>query len=152
MNSAIAHVNHTCYLWCTNPGFAGIPAGAIINGIQVDIERKKSAGLGNVKDNVLRLIKAGALVGDDKAVATNYPGSDTVASYGGAADLWGTTWTRADVQGATFGVALSCKAEAGSGTAAIDDILITITYTQGGLFASPFTGGARGMFRGFGRR
>lgn len=154
MNSAIAHVNHTCYLWCLahDGGLNAIPVGATINGIQIDIEKRKTAGLGNAKDNSLRLIKGGALVGDDKASALAYGGSDAVASYGGAADLWGTTWTRAQVVAADFGVGLSCKAEAGTATAGIDDIIVTVTYTLAVLFASPFVGGARGMFRGFGRR
>ena len=131
MNSALPPIGVSYYLFSTDMDSSvdAIPSNATILGIQVDIERKKVAGLGNPKDLVLRLIKAGSMVGDDKASADTYPGADAIKTYGGAADLWGTTWTVAQVQASNFGVALACKSELGTGTAGIDDIIVTITYS-----------------------
>jgi hypothetical protein len=94
----------------------------------VAIERKKSAGLGNVFDNVLRLVKAGSLAGNDKASGSIWPGSDTVANYGGAGDTWGLTLTGADVKASNFGVGFSVRATGGTATAAVDDLPVTIYW------------------------
>jgi hypothetical protein len=60
-----------------------------------------------------------------------WPTSDAVASYGSNIDLWGTTWTGADVNNARFGVALSAKLSLGAlgvFTASVDYVYMTIYY------------------------
>ena len=55
----------------------------------------------------------------------------TAAGYGTTSDLWGTTWTPADINASNFGVALSANSS-GTGatrTASVDYIQITVTYT-----------------------
>ena len=81
-SSAVSH-----YLWATNFGF-GIPAGATINGIQVSVMRESSSSStsNNIQDNVVSLIKGGAVTGSNKATATYWPDSMTAASYGGTGD------------------------------------------------------------------
>src|SRR5512137_757570 len=60
------------YLQGTNYGFA-IPAGQVIAGIQVSISRMSSANFGgnSINDVDLYLLKAGAIVGTNHAVATD---------------------------------------------------------------------------------
>src|SRR5665647_558048 len=91
------------YLRATQYGFA-IPTNASIEGIEVNINRKSDSHNPNVLDNVISLVKAGAIVGDNKALtANNWPTVLTVATYGGPSDLWGTTWTPAEVNAIDFG-------------------------------------------------
>ncbi len=120
------------YLQGTNYGFA-IPTGATINGIQVSIMRETSdVTLGaSIDDNIVRLVKAGTIVGDNKATSADWPTSMTAASYGGPSDLWGTTWTAAEINASNFGVVLSILNEGivTSRTGRVDYMQITVTYT-----------------------
>jgi hypothetical protein len=56
---------------------------------------------------------------------------DTVSTYGAANDLWGTTWTAADINDPSFGVSVSAQHDtSGLATdARIDNITITVSYT-----------------------
>jgi hypothetical protein len=114
-------------------GFA-IPGGSTIDGITVAIERRSTTN-NVIDDNSIRLTKASAAVGDNKATATKWPlNTDSTATYGGVADLWGTTWSVAEVNDSGFGVAiLADNTDAGSTRSAqVDHVTITITYTAGG--------------------
>ena len=120
------------YLSGTNYGFS-IPAGATINGIQVTIARESSSSSSPyIHDTVVSLIKGGTVTGANRAATTtNWPNSMTAASYGSTSDLWGTTWTAADINAANFGVALSANSS-GTGstrTASVDYMQITVSYT-----------------------
>lgn len=122
------------YLKVTNFGFS-IPAGATINGITVEIERnvQNHALADPVQDNRVRLVKAGTIQTTDKASVSNWPASDTYATYGGGADLWSGTWTDSDINDSGFGMAISAKGVSvlnDPPVAQIDHIRITITYTE----------------------
>lgn len=119
--------NTNCLL-ATNFGFA-IPTGATITGILVEIEKGTTSF--NLQDNGLRLLKAGVEVGSDYAqFGTPWALADTYVTYGGCNDLWGTTWTPADINAAGFGLAFSSIDYSCSGTVAsrIDHIRITVCY------------------------
>jgi hypothetical protein len=109
-----------------------------INGITINIERQASAdtSLINVKDLDVFIIKGGSIqTGTNKAdTATNWPTTDTVKTYGGASDLWGLTWTVADINDSGFGVVLACQGNTDgesedTGAPFVDQISVTITYT-----------------------
>jgi hypothetical protein len=120
-------------LEATNFGFA-IPSGATINGIQVNIERKRGAS-GNCRDLDVQLIKGGTSQGDDKAdTVTNWPTTDGTKSYGGASDMWGLSLSDSDVNASNFGVRLKCVNNDASRdcTASVDHIQIVIDYTTSG--------------------
>ena len=123
----------TQYLQATNFGFA-IPANANITGIQVSMNRfgSASAGTNNVQDNIVSLIKGGTITGNDNSLAGNWSATNTfVANYGTTTDLWGTTWTPAQINAANFGVALSVFIRRSSGTvmASVDYVTITVSYS-----------------------
>lgn len=121
--------NISHYLKATNFGFS-IPSGATINGITVEIERK--AGNGNkFRDNAVRIIKGGIISATDRSSGTSYPTSDTYATYGSTADLWGESWTYSDINSSSFGIALSSTryASGGADNVDVDHFRITITYT-----------------------
>lgn len=87
----------TSYLLkATNFGM-GVPAGATINGIKVEIERHYANGA--VADYDVCLTKDGTTrVGDDKSIGQTFNlTTDTTVSFGGSADLWNTTWTADEV-------------------------------------------------------
>ena len=133
-----AAVTPSEYLKVTNFGFA-IPTGATIDGITVAVEHSSSQA-NRVNDHAVRIVKGGTIGSTDKGSATNWPTSDASVNYGGAADLWGESWSYSDINDSGFGAALAA-ASTGSGTrtARIDLITITVAYTEaaGGPDVSP---------------
>lgn len=121
----------THYLWATQFGF-NIPSSAVINGIVASAKRKKSAS-GTVNDYSVRLIKNGAVTGDNKAdTGTNWPTSLTWKDYGSGSDPWNAGLTPGDVNSNNlFGYAFSAKLvmNAIPPQAAVDNMHITVYYT-----------------------
>lgn len=126
------------YLRGTNFNFA-IPSNATIDGIQVSMNRYASAnsGLDYVQDNSVKLVKGGVVTGNEKASAGNWSTTtSTVVNYGGASDLWGTTWTPSEINASNFGVVLSALVSRDNGTvtANVDYVSITVYYTIDATF------------------
>jgi len=96
----------TCYLEATDYGF-NIPAAAIITGIEVQIE-KRTNSVNPVRDSSVQIIQGASLQGvsSEHANVADWPGTDSIFTYGGPGDLWGTTWTVADINANNFGVAI----------------------------------------------
>lgn len=124
------------YLMCTGYNFA-IPAGATINGITVNVERRSNrTSNGGSRDAAMRLVKAGAIGATDRSTATTYTTSDVIEAHGGATDLWGTTWTPADINAVNFGAAFAATKASSAGaahTVSVDHVQITVTFTLTGL-------------------
>lgn len=107
-----------------------IPALAEIIGIEVEIQHADSSP-DKVSDAQVQLLKAGSPVGTDKGTDTFIGGTSfQTRNYGGAADLWGTTWTAAEINASGFGVRLVYEAIAGPTTASVDVAKITVTYSN----------------------
>lgn len=118
-----------------------VPSGATINGITVSIERYNSVVPGDftltINDNAVYLTKDGSnLVGSNKSTGATWQSSDnnTPVNFGGAADLWGTSWTAAEINASTFGVMISPSltfdnSENGA-SVKIDQVTITVDYTE----------------------
>lgn len=123
----LGNVSH--YMFVTDFGFT-LPTTAIICGIEAEIERSATGLFQNVTDNSVRLIKGGAVVGNNQAAAGTWPSSDAYRTYGGAADLWGTTWTYNDINSANFGIAIAATLNgiAVLPSARIDHVRITVHY------------------------
>ncbi|MDP2401590.1 MAG: hypothetical protein Q8M66_06385, partial [Actinomycetota bacterium] len=116
----------TNYLKCTGYGFT-IPASATILGVVVNVERKSSS-TSRTTDGAMRLVKAGVIGTADRATATTYSTTDAVEAHGSSVDLWGTTWTPADINSATFGAAFAAKSTK-TRTISVDHMPISVTYT-----------------------
>ena len=99
----------TDYLKVTNFGFT-IPTSATICGIQVDVEKSAAAllGLGSITDNNARILQ-GNTAGTDVPNAGAWPTTDTYISYGGSNQLWGLSWTAADINSSNFGFLFSAN-------------------------------------------
>lgn len=119
----------TQYLKATNFGFT-IPIHSTIDGILVEVERNATV-LNSVTDSAVRLVlPSGALGSTNRSAGATWPNSDAYASFGSATDLWGETLTPIDINDKNFGVVISGAATLFAGTAQIDHVRITITYTQ----------------------
>ncbi|MES2132532.1 MAG: gliding motility-associated C-terminal domain-containing protein [Bacteroidota bacterium] len=112
-----------------------IPSNAIVKGIQVDIQRL-SGGinlLAKIQDNSVRIMKGGVFVGQDKASNNYWPiFNSAYETYGGPNDMWGTTWTPADINSPGFGAAISAELVGLLmllPNADIDHIRITVNYS-----------------------
>lgn len=117
--------------------FSAIPGGSTINGIVVEVERSCSSTSGNPHDSYLGLVKAatadGDIYGTNKASGTTWPTSDAYATYGSSSDLWGGTWSLADIQNAGFGIDIHVVISGFkvASTVRIDHVRITVYYTGG---------------------
>ena len=101
-------------------GFA-LPANAEVRGIRVVIARNAE---GNVSDGAVRLPK-GVSKANGAWPAGPYSGPFVDAVYGSSTDLWGTTWTAADINASSFGVSLIAN---GPGDGHVDSIAVTVHY------------------------
>lgn len=127
-------------LEATGFGFA-IPTNASIQGIVVEVERSVAAGSGNIRDFSVLIVKNGSATGTNKAdTGTNWPSVDAYKTYGGSADLWGTTWLPADINASNFGIQLRATSTGipvdNFKTARIDHIRITVHYTENATVAA----------------
>jgi hypothetical protein len=138
-------------LVASNFGFTAIPSDATIVGIFAEIERRDQA-IGAASDNRVQLAKGttfASLVGTNKAdTALDWPTAATIKTYGGAADLWGTTWTPAEINTSTFALMLSVQADAANTDIFVDYIRVTVYYTE----AAPGAGGPPPLRRRPGHR
>jgi hypothetical protein len=133
----LAPLGYSDYLNATGFTFS-IPSDASITGIQLSIERYTSGITAPfIRDYEVKLLKNGSLVGDNKALtASDWPTTVGVQSYGSASDLWGETWSPADINASNFGAALMVfNANSNSGrtrTAYVDYMTITVYYLANG--------------------
>ena len=127
------------YLKATNFGFA-IPAGATINGILMEYDRKANvSGGGNfANDYVIKIVKSdgtfsSALGANGISINTLLPSTQAYNSYGGSSNLWAETWTPSDINSSNFGVGITITTNGGNVTVSVDHIRITVYYTVGGI-------------------
>jgi len=132
----ITYTTSTQTLRASGYGFA-IPANATVTGIKAQILSKATGSMNDAGGVFLR--KAGAQVGNNHSNGNLWSAALTNQTYGGSADLWGTSWTPADINNAGFGVGVAVR---GFGptpqTASVDYISLTVFYTLPGVAtASP---------------
>jgi len=114
-----------------------IPEFATIDGIVCSLERKASAA-NVIQDYAVSILKNGSVPAgsDDKKYTLSYwPAFDATINYGSASDLWGTTWTPADINHVNtgFGVRAEYMPGYGSATAYVDYMEMTVYYTLNGI-------------------
>lgn len=124
----------TEYLQATDFGFS-IPSAATICGIEVNIEKSATdllLSFTSVTDNNVFIIKNGTRTGTDMAQNVQWPeDNDATLNYGNNNELWGTTWTPAEINSTNFGIAISASITGIAGllpSARIDHISITVYY------------------------
>ena len=136
------------FLQASDYGF-NIPLDMTIMGIEVSINRNIDFHNANIIDNVVSLLKDGTIIGENKAMTTTWPTTFTLATYGGATDLWGTTWLPADINASGFGLALAAVRDnngTSERTAVVDSIQITVYYENNSTTNVDCGGGASIMY------
>jgi hypothetical protein len=105
-------LKQTEYLQAQGFGFS-IPTAATICGIEVNVVKSAAnvlLNLATVKDYSVRVMKNGIFTPTNLADGiTQWPSSDVNSSYGDANEIWGTTWTPADINSANFGFSISAE-------------------------------------------
>lgn len=82
-----------------------------------------------VVDANVKLVRGGSFVGNDKAdTSTQWAGSPSEVEYGGASDLWGTTFTPAQVNASDFGVGIAATV-GGTAEARVSYIEMEVAYS-----------------------
>jgi hypothetical protein len=117
------------YLKATNFRF-NLPVSATVQGIYVAWERKALSGVG-LADNATRIVKDSVVQTADRSRPDTWPsGAYVRVLYGGATDLWGTTWSVADVNSTGFGAALSVAyvSTAGNDWPEVDSVGTYVCY------------------------
>jgi hypothetical protein len=121
-------------------GFA-IPTGATINGIQTQVVGKASRTSALRLDNFdgcagttpgVQLTKVAATgIGTKKTNSTTWVTTNSTFNFGSTLDLWGTTFSPAEVNASGFGFLLVIdNSDASfSVTASVDYMSVTVTYT-----------------------
>jgi hypothetical protein len=107
-----------------------VPDNATILGLVFDVRREADDGF--AADDAVRILKNGAAIGVDHAQNVAWPLVLTSATYGGAADTWGVSWTAADVRSDGFGISIAPKytgPSSGNDRAHIDSVKATAIYT-----------------------
>lgn len=113
------------YLFCTNFGFS-VPSDATVAGITVEFNGIKS---GTVTDGEVKIVKGGAAGSINKGTNSTWPTGAGFLSYGGVSDLWGETWTPAQINSSDFGAAITAFGVTGGSVASIDSVRVTVYYT-----------------------
>lgn len=140
-STAIYGPGYTDRLTATDFDFA-IPDGATIDGIKVEIECHADYD----SDDYVDTLELYTINGDGISVSnlgdfgTKWPTSDAIKTYGGESELWGESWSPADINATSFGAALSIAShmyDYGS-EAYVDHIRITVYYTEGGATRSQY--------------
>ena len=133
--------------WTNFPFSSGateVPADATINGIEMKIQSKGEDD-NLIYDSRIYLVLDGVEKGDNYAdVSTDWPALSHQPEYGGAADLWNSGLTTANIRDSGFGIQLVAinNHEAANRTATIDYLWLKITYTEaaGATFIPRITG------------
>jgi hypothetical protein len=120
---------NTHYLKATSFGFE-VPPAATITAILIGVERSMT-GEGFVGDEAIRVVKGGEILPLNRAKPGEaWPEIDQFSYYGG--DLWGQSWTPADINASTFGAAIAAETlNVKSITARVDSIKISVYYSEG---------------------
>ena len=131
----------TQYLKVTGFNFS-IPANSIICNVTVHV-RRKAEGLNpgaSIKDDVIRVVKDGSLLGNNVAKQSSWPNNLTTESYSGGTSYWGVSLTPQDVNDPSFGVAISAELNTHVSAfprAEIDHISMVVEYQP--VSTLPFT-------------
>ena len=130
----------THYLVASNFGFA-IDTSATITGIVATVKRIGATynDVSYLYDNAVRVVKAGAIGSTDRSDTNAWTPGVHEHSYGSSTDMWGTTFTPAQVNASNFGFAMSAKWLLVTPTyqfgCYVDYISMTVYYTLPGWTA-----------------
>jgi hypothetical protein len=115
------------YLDATGFSFS-IPDGGVITGIRVEIRQHRDVHGFVVWDDAVSLLKNGVRVGANHAYGDDLTATDSYRYYGERTDLWGVSWTPADINSPNFGAAVAVATHSPPEIAYVDDTRIGVYY------------------------
>ena len=131
--ASVQNKKHSDLLVATNWGFSvgngpnQIPASAVINGFEVEIQMKGSNN--SIRDYIIQLRKNNSTSSNDLSRSNSaWPQTLSYVKFGSSTNMWGLSWTPAEIAASTFGVEIAAQGRTAPGTAMIDHIKITIYY------------------------
>lgn len=150
-NMANAYADDGSYASCLCNGYSNrafysgfdfdLPDGVTITGIKLETEITGAGEGSSGQDQMVYLRTGGVLRGNNKAIpffpeTPTYPFGETVPqTYGGATDLWGTTWSQSQVEDSTFGVDLQYSDFYAMGAILnLDFVRLTVYYAGNSAF------------------
>lgn len=122
-----APIPESAWLRGSNFGLA-IPGGATIDGIEIQVEGAWSfAPAGSI--NRVNIGKDGSTLATEKTPSQVLTSSDVLYTFGGSTDLWGLSWTPAEINASTFLAQMTMYNAGSAYSAAIDAMWIKVYYT-----------------------
>jgi hypothetical protein len=115
------------YLTSGGYGFS-IPADATIDGIVVQVQGYDPGNNGGEHYEVQMKKKVAAFYAKNAKNSGYLTGSNSYYTFGSSSDLWGNTWTPADVNDPGFGVAIKAYGYTGD-VVNVDYVTVTVYYT-----------------------
>ena len=110
-----------------------IPSNATVTGIEVQIEKREQS-LNRIRDReVFLLDDQGNPIGANRADLSFWPLGDTIVTYGGATDVWGTSLTSSQINDQNFGIMLVAEdvpANSASNSAEVDAVSMAVYFTS----------------------
>ena len=141
-DGAVARIRDAQSVTCSNFSSLSIPAGATIDGIEIDMEGYASNANHdvNVGDWIYVSNDGGSSFSTAQSVTTGTwstnSGAHAVETAGGTSELWGETWN------ATTAAAIQVKLEwstSGGDAVYLDYVLVRITYTAAAAIPKSLT-------------
>jgi hypothetical protein len=129
-NRSITH-----YLKGTNVGLS-IPAGATIDGIEIQFEMKTAPTFKGKLNRVSLVDETGTVGTTNRSDGQVFTTSYVFYPYGGASDLWEDTWDEAAVEDIDFGFVVATAEEAFGHTENCDVFQVKVYYTEGAVGTS----------------
>lgn len=108
-----------------------VPSDATIVGISATIHHA-GGGAEEASDQVVRIVKGGVIGETGREKPGYWPLEITPEPYGGPDDLWGETWTPADVNSESFGLAIAALPADSGGRAYVDVAYLEVHYRPAG--------------------
>lgn len=123
----------TQYLKGTNLGLTTteVPAGSTIDGIEVRVQALFIFSAPDF-DRVRLVDEDGTIGATDRSAGETLTDSLVDYDFGGAADLWGDSWSDTDVIDVDFGTVVSFVRAGSSAVSRVDFIAVKVYYTEGG--------------------
>lgn len=143
-DDAYAIYNNTSqdYLKLTNFGFY-IPSDATVTGIEMIFEANGTSVTASARQFKVTLTKDNvSAIGTEKTAIALSQGTDRYSEKGSSADLWGTTWTPAEVNSANFGIWIADN-DISAAALNFDHVFVIVHYTPAAGFVSSCVGGAK---------
>jgi hypothetical protein len=118
------------YLTSHHFGFS-IPSSATVDGIVVTVTGKSNT-MASVMDSTIMLMKNYVPVGANRASGNDWDTSAMVRTYGSPLDLWGSSWTPAEINDNYFGSYVKVyNPTTNTPSALVDAVTITVFYSIG---------------------